>query len=131
MLNTKNLSPRQLAAFTAFVLAIPISIGIWIMELNWMEAAIAFVLIGAGSYLLIFFIIQQFIYRKLKLIYKFIYRTKASKKQEMYYKHILPQKSIDEVREDVEAWGAQQQREIELLKRNESFRKEFLQNLSH
>ncbi|MDB5252100.1 MAG: histidine kinase, partial [Flaviaesturariibacter sp.] len=31
----------------------------------------------------------------------------------------------------VEAWGEQQQREIEVLKRNESFRKEFLQNLSH
>jgi two-component system phosphate regulon sensor histidine kinase PhoR len=44
----------------------------------------------------------------------------------MYYKYILPQKSIDDVREDVEAWGEQQRREIELLKRNESFRKEFL-----
>src|SRR5687767_2431741 len=131
MLNTKNLSPRQLAAFTAFVLSIPISLGIGYLQQNWMVAIASFVLISAGSYLLILFIIQQFIYRKLKLIYKFIYRTKASKKQEMYYKHILPQKSIDEVREDVEAWGEQQRQEIELLKRNESFRKEFLQNLSH
>ncbi len=49
----------------------------------------------------------------------------------MYYKYVLPQKSIDEVREDVEAWGEQQRREIELLKNNEAFRKEFLQNLSH
>ena len=49
----------------------------------------------------------------------------------MYYKYILPQKSIDEVREDVEAWAGQRQMEIESLKKNESFRKEFLQNLSH
>ena len=131
MLNTKNLSPKQLAAFTAFVLSIPISLGIWFLQGNWIEAAVSFVLITTGSYFLIFTIIQQFIYRKLKLIYKFIYRTKASKKQEMYYKHILPQKSIDEVRQDVEAWGEQQRREIEILKKNESFRKEFLQNLSH
>lgn len=131
MLNTKNLSPKQLAAFTAFVLSVPISIGIWLLENNWVIAAISFVLISTGSYLMIFFIIQQFIYRKLKLIYKFIYRTKASKKEEMYYKHILPQKSIDEVRQDVEAWGEKQRREIEVLKRNESFRREFLQNLSH
>jgi two-component system phosphate regulon sensor histidine kinase PhoR len=131
MLKTKNLSPRQLSAFTALVLSIPISLGILILERNWMIAAIAFVLIAIGSYFLIFFIIQQFIYRKLKLIYKFIYRTKASKKQEMYYKYILPEKSIDDVREDVEAWAAQQRREIDVLKRNESFRKEFLQNLSH
>jgi len=81
--------------------------------------------------LLVDFIFQQFIYRKIKLIYKIIYRTKASKKEEMYYKYILPQKSIDEVREDAEAWAVQQKQEIESLRKNEIFRKEFLQNLSH
>ncbi len=49
----------------------------------------------------------------------------------MYYKYILPKKSIDEVREDVEAWATQRSREVEVLQRNETFRKEFLQNLSH
>ncbi|HEY8397989.1 MAG TPA: ATP-binding protein, partial [Flavihumibacter sp.] len=40
-------------------------------------------------------------------------------------------KSIDEVKEDVEKWATQRQGEIELLRRNEAFRKEFLQNLAH
>ncbi|RYY83191.1 MAG: HAMP domain-containing histidine kinase [Chitinophagaceae bacterium] len=132
MFEEKNLSPRQLALFTALVLSIPIGLGFFAFGgHSWREAVVAFVLIFAGSYGLISYIIQRFIYRKLKLIYKFIYQTKASKKQETYYKYILPQKSIDEVREDVEAWGKQKRREIELLKRNENFRKEFLQNLSH
>ncbi|MDB5253926.1 MAG: histidine kinase, partial [Flaviaesturariibacter sp.] len=131
MFQTKNLSPRQLAAFTAVVLSVPIGLGFLVLGHSWKEGLISFLIILAGSYFLILFIIQQFIYRKIKLIYKFIYQTKASKKQETYYKYILPQKSIDEVREDVEAWGEQQQREIEVLKRNETFRKEFLQNLSH
>jgi two-component system phosphate regulon sensor histidine kinase PhoR len=131
MLTTKNLSPRQLAAFTALILSVPISLGIWLLESRAVDAVIFFLIIFCGSYFLILYIIQNFIYRKIKLIYKFIYQTKASKKQEMYYKHILPQKSIDEVRKDVEAWGQQQQREIEILRKNESFRKEFLQNLSH
>ena len=87
--------------------------------------------IFSGSYFLILYIFQRFIYRKIKLIYKFIYQTKASKKEEMYNKYILPQKSIDEVRQDVEAWADQRRKEIELLKENEQFRKEFLQNLSH
>lgn len=60
-----------------------------------------------------------------------IYQTKASKREEFYYKNILPQKSIDEVREDVENWAQQRKAEIELLKQNEAYRKEFLQNLSH
>jgi two-component system phosphate regulon sensor histidine kinase PhoR len=92
---------------------------------------VSFAIIFSGSYFLILYIFQTFIYRKIKLIYKFIYQTKASKKEEMYYKYILPQKSIDEVREDVEAWAGQRQQEIESLKKNETFRKEFLQNLSH
>lgn len=92
---------------------------------------VSFLLIFLGSYFLILSIIQNFIYRKIKLIYKFIHQTKASKKEEMYYKYILPKKSIDEVREDVEAWAEQRSKEIESLKKNESFRKEFLQNLSH
>ncbi|HEY0058890.1 MAG TPA: ATP-binding protein [Flavisolibacter sp.] len=131
MLTTKNFSPKGLAALTAFILSVPISIGIFFLNNSWIEALVSFLLILGGSYLLVFFIIRQFIYRKIKLIYKFIYQTKASKKQEMYYKYILPQKSIDEVRQDVEAWGEQQRIEIETLKHNERFRKEFLQNLSH
>ncbi|TCZ74748.1 ATP-binding protein [Flaviaesturariibacter aridisoli] len=132
MFKEKNLSPRQLALFTAIVLSVPIGIGFFAYGgHSWKEAVTSFVLILGGSYALISYIFQRFIYRKLKLIYKFIYQTKASKKQETYYKYILPQKSIDEVREDVEAWGEQKRREIELLKRNETFRKEFLQNLSH
>ena len=128
---TKNVSPRQLSALTALSLSIPISLGIYILQENWEAGVIAFGLIFLGSYFLLLSIIQNFIYRKIKLIYKFIHQTKASKKEEMYYKYILPQKSIDEVREDVEAWALQRSKEVELLKQNETYRKEFLQNLSH
>ena len=65
------------------------------------------------------------------MIYKLIYQTKATKKEEVYFKYILPKKSIDEVREEVEKWGEKRNEEIELLKRNEAYRKEFLQNLAH
>ena len=127
----KNLSPKELSAFTALALSIPISLGFFILHKNWITGLVSFVLIFFGSYFLILSIIQNFIYRKIKLIYKFINQTKASKKEEMYYKYILPKKSMDEVREDVEAWAEQRSKEIELLKNNETFRKEFLQNLSH
>ncbi len=131
MLNTKNLSPKQLSAYTALALSIPIGIVLYIVAKQWWIAVIALVVIALGSYLLISYTLERFIYRKIKLIYKFIYQTKASKKEEMYYKYILPKKSIDEVREDVEKWADQREREIESLKKNEQFRKEFLQNLAH
>lgn len=131
MLSAKNLNPQQLSAVTAIIIAFPISIAIFYFQPLWMVAAIAFAVIFLGTYGLILFMVQQFVYRKIKLIYKLIYQTKASKREEFYYKNILPQKSIDEVRIDVENWGLQKKAEIEILQQNEAYRKEFLQNLSH
>jgi two-component system phosphate regulon sensor histidine kinase PhoR len=131
MLTTKNISPRQLAFFTALVLAVPLSLLVFVVERSWLWGAGSFVVILLGSYFLISAVLERFIYRKIKLIYKFIYQTKATKKEETYYKYVLPQKSIDDVREDVEAWAAAQKEEVEVLQKNEQFRKEFLQNLSH
>lgn len=131
MFSTKNITPRQLASITAIVLAVPVSILVYFVEHSWIWAVASLIILFSGAFLLISFMLELFIYRKIKLIYKFIYQTKASKKEETYYKYILPQKSIDEVREDVEAWAEENKKEIEILRQNEQFRREFLQNLSH
>jgi len=131
MFKTKNLSPNNLSLFTALCFSIPVSLAFFLVSDLWYAGIISFAVTLLGSYLLIRFVLESFIYRKIKLIYKFIYQTKASKKEEMYYKYILPNKSIDEVREDVEQWAEQKKAEIDVLRSNESFRKEFLQNLSH
>ncbi|HEX7847542.1 MAG TPA: ATP-binding protein [Chitinophagaceae bacterium] len=131
MFSAKNISPRQLSAFTAVILAIPVSLFIGYVEESLWIGLICFAVVFVGGYFLISFMLERFIYRKIKLIYKFIYQTKATKKEETYYKYVLPQKSIDEVREDVEAWAAANKEEVELLRKNEQFRREFLQNLSH
>lgn len=128
---SKNFSPQQLSALTALGISIPISLGIFFFKPVWWIALLSFAVIFLGAYGLIVYTLQTFIYRKIKLIYKFIYQTKASKREEFYYKNILPQKSIDEVRQDVETWAQQRKAEIELLQKNEAYRKEFLQNLSH
>jgi two-component system phosphate regulon sensor histidine kinase PhoR len=131
MFDAKNLSPSKLSLLTALILSLPIAIGFFILTKDDIVAIATFVVTYIGSYLLIRFVLEKFIYRKIKLIYKFIYQTKASKKEEMYYQYILPKKSIDEVTEDVEKWAMQRRAEIEMLKTNEAYRKEFLQNLSH
>jgi two-component system, OmpR family, phosphate regulon sensor histidine kinase PhoR len=131
MFSTKNISPRQLSLFIALILATPISLLVSAVEKDWLWALGSFVVILGGSYLLINAMLERFIYRKIKLIYKFIYQTKATRKEETYYKYVLPQKSIDEVRQDVEAWAEENKQEIDLLRKNEQFRREFLQNLSH
>jgi two-component system phosphate regulon sensor histidine kinase PhoR len=127
----KNLSAQQIAALTALPLAFVVAITGYFYHESWRVILIVAAAFYILSYLLFAFMLKRFIYRKLKLIYKLIYQTKATKKEEFYYNNILPQKSIDEVREDVEVWAEHHKEEIETLRENEIFRKEFLLNLSH
>lgn len=131
MLQAKNLSPNQLSALIALALSLPIATGIFLITLNAEIGGISFIVIWLGSYALIRFTFEKFIYRKIKLIYKLINQTKATRKEEIYFKYLLPQKNIDEVRDDVEEWMKNKNEQIELLQKNEAYRKEFLQNLAH
>jgi two-component system phosphate regulon sensor histidine kinase PhoR len=131
MFPAKNFSPQQVAAITCFPIAFLGGIAVYFYGEGVLPALIVFVLLSLVSYITVYVMIQRFVYRKIKLIYKLIYQTKASKREEFYYKNILPQKSIEEVSEDVSQWAIQRKEEIEILKRNEVFRKEFLLNLSH
>lgn len=131
MFSPKNSSPNQLSALIALALSVPVAIGIYFITSKWPVSAVSFIVIWIGSYALIRFTFERFIYRKIKLIYKLINQTKATRKEEVYYKYVLPPKSIDEVRNDVEEWMEKKNKEIELLQKNEIYRKEFLQNLAH
>ncbi len=131
MFSLRNSSPRQIALLTAFLLAIPETLILWWVEQRWGWALICFVSVFCLSYFLISYMLERFVYRQIKLIYKFIYKTKATKREETYYKYLIPKKSIQEVGADVENWAAENERELELLRHNEAFRREFLQNLSH
>ncbi len=131
MFSLRNSSPRQIALLTAFLLAIPETLILWLVERKLFWALICFVTVFALSFLLISFMLERFVYRQIKLIYKFIYKTKATKREEKYYKYLIPKKTIEEVGLDVESWAAENERELELLRHNEQFRREFLQNLSH
>lgn len=131
MFKFENLSPKKLSCFTAVILSVFVGAGfLWISE-NITLGIIAFTVNFIFAYLLISYVLDAFIYRKIKLIYKFISNTKANKKEKMYHKYIIPKKSIEAVHDDVEKWASQKKAEIEVLKNNENYRREFLQNLSH
>jgi two-component system phosphate regulon sensor histidine kinase PhoR len=133
VLETKNLSPKALSFYTGLIVSFVNSLIIVIVrpETGWYVSLIVFLLTFIVTYYVYYFTLQRFIYRKIKLIYKFIYQTKATKKEEFFYDNILPQKSMDEVSDDVEKWAIQRRNEIEILQANEQFRKEFLMNLAH
>lgn len=131
-LDSKNLTPRLLSSITAFTMAVVNALlSLLLINTEWYIPLVVFVVTFGITYWLYHYTLQRFIYRKIKLIYKFIYQTKATKKEEFFYNNILPQKSIDEVSKDVQKWATQKRDEIDMLRANEQFRKEFLMNLAH
>ncbi|MFY7964105.1 MAG: sensor histidine kinase [Chitinophagaceae bacterium] len=131
MFKRKNLSIQYLTFISAFFISLVFSLCILLLRHSWIESFISFTAFLIAIYFFLGYVFNWFIYRKIKLIYKLIYNTKANKKAESYYKYILPQKSIEEVGEEVEDWATQQAAALEVMQKNEDFRKEFLQNLSH
>ena len=131
MVRTKNFSPAQLAFFTALLVSVAVGVCFLFFQILWWHALIATICVFVCNYFIFREVLRRFVFRKIKLIYKLIYQTKASKREEMYYKHILPQKSIQEVEEDVTAWAAKRSEELESLRAMEKYRRDFLQNFSH
>jgi len=131
IINNKNVSPRSLAFVNALILSLIVATLAMIYREKWTEIILITSICFVSAYFIFYKTLEIFIYRKIKLIYKFIHQTKAGKKEEFFNENILPQKSIDEVSKEVLKWGLEKKGEIETLQKNETFRKEFLMNLSH
>src|SRR6476620_655883 len=129
--DTKNISPRFVSLITATIIALTNALLSLALHPAWYMVIVVAVTTFLITYSIYYYTLQRFIYRKIKLIYKFIYQIKATKKEEFFYNTILPQKSIEEVSKDVEEWARSRKDEIDMLRRNEQFRKEFLMNLAH
>ncbi|MEP6951907.1 MAG: sensor histidine kinase, partial [Ginsengibacter sp.] len=80
MLPVKNFSPQQVAVVTCFPLGLLGGIAVYFYGAGILPALIFFILLSLASYIFIYFMIQRFVYRKIKIIYKLIYQTKASKR---------------------------------------------------
>lgn len=126
-LRTKNISYKQLSLLMALAIALFAGLFTWIVAGVWYYGLILLIAIFFFSYYLLTYLLDRFIYRKIKVIYKLISREKASLRLESE----AFDKTIDEVKEDVVKWAVEKRGEIKRLQNNESFRKEFLMNLAH
>lgn len=131
MPNSKNYTPSQISIYIGIITGIVSFLLVLIIKQNILFALLSLMLVFATCFLTSKYFIELFIYRRVKLLYKFIHQTKASKREEFFQKNILPQQSLDEVGEEVLKWADHRKTEMEILEKNEAFRKEFLQNLAH
>lgn len=131
----KNLTPRQISLITSVALTILLSIlGFLYLFFgssipDFFVVILAITSIFILSYILISFMLERYIYRKVKLIYKIIHKSKTSvqnKEDITKDEHILQR-----VSDEVKLWAESQEKEIESLKKLEKYRRGFLGNVSH
>ena len=131
MLPRKNISLSQLALMFAVLPAALVALALLFGDWVWWKALLLGFLFFIACWGLFYKSVEWFIYRHIKLIYKLIAQTKATKREEFYAENLLPRKTLEEVEEDVSKWASEYRVEIERLESNVQFRKEFLMNLAH
>lgn len=128
---------RKVALTTASAVALAlllflIALVVAEIRLNiWLALALSLIIFGL-AYAVSFRFIDNFIYKKIRLIYKAIPGFKSRVEQKGKVKESNPQTgSIEGIKEAVIEWSARQNMEIEELRKMASYRREFLGNISH
>ena len=98
MFKEKNLSPKQLAALTALLIATLIALSIFMLFANVKLSITYFIVSFISIYFLMDQLLEYFIYRKIKLIYKLISQTKASKREVIKYRDTAGQDDYERLR---------------------------------
>ncbi len=126
----KNPKPSILAFYSSIIIAVIAAIVCGFISHNTSEIIIVAVTVFVAGYAIFFYVLQIFIYRKIKLVYKSIHHLKSGK-EESSLKEKLNEDPLDMVNKEVMEWENEKVTEIEQLKKLEVYRKEFVANVTH
>ncbi|MEM1214449.1 MAG: ATP-binding protein [Bacteroidota bacterium] len=132
----KNSTPRQIALFVA---ALTTGLGcLCFVLLWWLSTATQLtplwlffpLVLFIVSYTVTIFFLKNYIYRKIKLIYKTIHQHKISSSEKS--STVDPDTNIlEEVEKEVSDWAAKQEAEIAKYKSFAEYRRKFVGDISH
>lgn len=98
---------------------------------KWYDVTITFIVGFITSYIVFYYLIEKYLYSKIKLIYKLIHNLKLGRDLRDALGESTSVDPIGDVEKEVKDWAREKKVEIEELRRQEKFRKEFLSNISH
>ncbi|MBK7789636.1 MAG: sensor histidine kinase [Saprospiraceae bacterium] len=131
----KNLSIRQLTFFViaciSFLYLVFISIHYLLSRYfpsPWLQLLFVFMGLAINVYI-VKNVLERFVFRKIKVIYKIIRDAKLTKKEKESVD--IGSATFEAVTEDVIEWTRDTQQEIESLKSLEEYRKSYVGNISH
>ncbi len=120
-----------LVFINALTVALSLSIINFYFQGIILDSVITFFVSLVTSYLVFYYLIERFVYSKIKLIYKLIHNLKLGKDLKDALGEYVSADPINDVEQEVKEWARDKKTEIERLKEQEKFRREFLSNISH
>ncbi|MCC8410590.1 sensor histidine kinase [Mucilaginibacter sp. UR6-1] len=122
---------RVLVFINAFAVAVTLSIANYYFQQSLHAVLVTFSATFIISYIIFYYLIEKYIYSKIKLIYKQIHNLKLGRDLRDALGEHVSADPISDVQEEVKEWANQKKGEIEVLRAQEKFRREFLSNISH
>lgn len=131
----KNPTPRRLSFYAALISSFIVLLTAYFAGHNglfqnaFLSLFIIFIVSFAATFISFNYLLRIFIYRKIKPIYKAISRLKSGSTKAG--KVDIDRDIITDVNNEVTRWESERDEEIAQLKKLETFRREFLGNVSH
>jgi two-component system phosphate regulon sensor histidine kinase PhoR len=122
---------RVLILINAGAVAITLSAVNYYFQRSLYDMAIAFVATLVTSFIVFYYLIEKYIYSKIILIYKLIHNLKLGRDLRDALGEHTSADPINDVEKEVKEWAKQKKTEIDALKTQEKFRRDFLSNISH
>src|SRR5271170_2333498 len=122
---------RILVLINAAAVAVTLSAVNYYFQHSWYYVFITFAVTICTSFIVFYYLIEKYVYSKIKIIYKLIHNLKLGRDLRDALGEHVSADPINDVEQEVKEWAKQKKTEIDELKKQEKFRRDFLSNISH
>ena len=115
-------TPISISLFLSITILLFVFLGFYLsnyFDFIW----ISLILLLPLTIAMIYFVVQKFFHERIRLVYKNIYKFKGTSR--------LNELDIENVEKEVEDWANQTVEQLEKMKKDEDYRREFIGNVSH
>jgi two-component system, OmpR family, phosphate regulon sensor histidine kinase PhoR len=122
---------RMLVLINAAAVAVTLSAVNYYFQHSWYYVFVTFSVSIITSFIVFYYLIEKYVYSKIKLIYKLIHNLKLGRDLRDALGEHTSADPINDVEAEVKEWAKQKKSEIDELRKQEKFRRDFLSNISH
>jgi two-component system phosphate regulon sensor histidine kinase PhoR len=122
---------RILVLINAAAVAIALAAVNFYFRHSWYDVSITFLVTLITSFVVFYYLIEKYVYSKIKLIYKLIHNLKLGRDLRDALGEHISADPINDVEAEVKEWAREKKTEIDELRKQEKFRRDFLSNISH